>query len=117
MAIIIQNALGTIEIEAQVIQSLAGAATTESYGVVGMASQQFFRDGLAELLKVDNYQKGIIVRVEEQNIHLDLYVIVSFDVRVSEVVKEIQKKVRYDLESALKIHLESVNVFIQDVQR
>lgn len=117
MSILFENELGTVEISEEVIQSLAGAAATECYGVVGMASKQFFRDGIAELLKQENYQRGIIVREEDKVIHIDMYVIVSFGVRISEVVHEIQKKVKYDIEAALNIQLGSVNVFVQDVQR
>lgn len=113
----IETELGSIEIEETILKTLAGAATTECYGVVGMASQDVFRDGLAELLKQENYHRGIVTRVIDGTVHLDLYVIISFGVRMSEVVKEIQKKVKYDLESSLNIRLGSVNVYIQDVQR
>ena len=34
----------------------------ESYGIVGMASRQQVRDGIAEILGHDNYAKGIKVR-------------------------------------------------------
>ncbi len=117
MNIKVGNDLGSIEVHEEVLKTLAGAAAIECYGVVGMASQQFFRDGLAELLGQDNYQKGIIIRVEENVLHIDLFVIISYGVRVSEIVHEIQKKVKYDLETTLNITLGSVNVFIQDVQR
>ncbi|MGL5042569.1 MAG: Asp23/Gls24 family envelope stress response protein [Culicoidibacterales bacterium] len=117
MNIKVGNNLGSIEVYEEVLKTLAGAAATECYGVVGMASQQFFRDGLAELLGQDNYQKGIAVRVENNVLHIDLFVIISYGIRVSEVVHEIQKKVKYDLEKTLNITLGSVNVFIQDVQR
>jgi Uncharacterized protein conserved in bacteria len=113
----IDNEFGSIELQEDIIKTMAGAATIECYGVVGMASQQFFRDGLTEILKQDNYQKGIVLRVKESIVHIDLYVIIGFDVRVSEIIHEIQKKVKYDIETALKIEVGSVNVFVQDVQR
>lgn len=113
----IESDLGNIELQEDILKILAGAAATECYGVVGMASQHFFRDGLTELLRQDNYQKGIRLTVKDGIVHIDLFVIISFGVRVSEVVHEIQKKVQYDLEKALQIQVGSVNVFVQDVQR
>lgn len=38
----------------------SGGAATECYGVVGMASQKKLKDGFYELLKKENYSKGII---------------------------------------------------------
>lgn len=111
----IDNDLGSIELEEDIIKTMAGAATIECYGVVGMASQQLIRDGLTEILRQDNYQKGIILRVEKGVVNIDLYVIISFDVPVAQIIHEIQKKVKYDIETSLKIEVGSVNVFVQDV--
>ena len=113
----IENNLGSIELQEDILKTLAGVATTECYGVVGMASQDVFRDGIAELLKQDTYHRGIVLRVEQGIVHLDLYVIISFGIRMSEIVREIQKKVKYDLEASLGIKVGSVNVYIQDVQK
>ena len=53
---------GNISISLDAISSLAGGTITECYGVVGMASQKAVRDGWAELLKKENYAKGVVVR-------------------------------------------------------
>ena len=42
---------GNINISLDAVASLAGGVVTECYGVVGMASQKFVKDGIAELLK------------------------------------------------------------------
>ena len=111
------NELGSVELQDDIIKTMAGVATMECYGVVGMASQDFFRDGFTEMLKQDNYQKGIVLRVEEGIVHLELYVIIAFDVRVSEIIYEIQKKVKYDIETSLNIEVGSVDVYVQDIKR
>jgi len=115
MYLTFDSELGTIELEEDIIKTMAGAATIECYGVVGMASQQLIRDGLSELLRHDNYQKGIVLRVEEGIVNLDLYVVISFDVPVAKIIHEIQKKVKYDIETSLKVEVGSINVFVQDV--
>ncbi|MEG0328432.1 MAG: Asp23/Gls24 family envelope stress response protein, partial [Erysipelothrix sp.] len=66
MAIEKSNEFGTINISNEAIAMLAGGVVTECYGVVGMASQQIFKDGLAELLKGENFSKGVIVKNTEE---------------------------------------------------
>ena len=50
---------GNISISLDAIASLAGGTITECYGVVGMSSQKVVRDGWAELLKKENYARGV----------------------------------------------------------
>ena len=57
--------LGNINISEEAIATLAGGVVSECYGVVGMASQKILKDGLAELLKKENYSRGAIVRKGE----------------------------------------------------
>lgn len=52
--------LGSVNISLDVVSTVAGGAATECYGVVGMASQKKLKDGFYELLKKENYSKGII---------------------------------------------------------
>lgn len=51
MSISKSTEFGNINISLDAIASLAGGVVTECYGVVGMASQKFVKDGIAELLK------------------------------------------------------------------
>ena len=48
---------------------------------------------------------------------INIYVIVSFGVRISEVVYEAQKKIKYVLENTLQQELGAVNVFVQGVAK
>ena len=107
---------GNISVSEEAVASLAGAVITECYGVVGMSSRQVLRDGWAELLKKDNYARGVVVRKTETGFEIDLYIIVSFGVRISQVVQEAQKKVKYMLEKTLSVEVTAVNVFVQGVR-
>lgn len=116
MAIEKQNEFGTINITNEAIAMLAGGVVTECYGVVGMASQQFFKDGLAELLKGENYSKGVVVNQTVDGIELDLYIVVSYNVKISEVVYEVQKNVKYMLEKTLQQTVKHINVYVQGIK-
>lgn len=108
--------LGNINISQEAIATLAGGVVSECYGVVGMASQKLVKDGLAELLKKENYSKGVVVRKSEKGLELDLYIIISFGVKISEVIQEVQKKVKYILEKTLELDSIVVNVYVQGVK-
>ena len=107
---------GNIEISLDAIANLAGGAITECYGIVGMASQKTLKDGWAELLKKENYSKGVVIKNTDGMIDVDLYIIVSFGIKITETVKEAQKKVKYMLEKTLSQDIHSVNVFVQGVR-
>ena len=107
---------GAISVTENAVASLAGGVITECYGVVGMASKKIFRDGWAELLKIENYSRGVVVKETNDGLEIDLYIIVSFGVKISEVVQEAQKKVKYVLEKSLSEAISCVNVYVQGVQ-
>lgn len=107
---------GQISISLDAIASLAGGAITESYGVIGMASQKLLRDGWAELLKKENYTRGVIVNQKEEGLVLDLYIIALQGIKLSEVVYEAQKRVKYVLEKTLEIKVLEVNIYVQGVR-
>ncbi len=81
-----------------------------------MASQKILKDGIAELLKKENYTKGIVVRNTDEGLELDMYIIVSHGVKISEVVREVQQRVKYMLEKTLELDFRQVNVYVQDVK-
>lgn len=107
---------GNISISLDAIASLAGGTITECYGVVGMSSQKFVRDGWAELLKKENYARGVIVRQQEDGLILDLYIIALQGIKLSEVVQEAQKRVKYVLEKTLELKVVAVNICVQGVR-
>ena len=107
---------GNISISLDSIASLAGGAITECYGVVGMASQKTVRDGWAELLKKENYARGVVVRNQEDGLVLDLYIIALQGIKLSEVVIEAQKRVKYEIEKTLEIKCKEVNICVQGVR-
>lgn len=107
---------GEINISIEAIANLTGGIVSEAYGVVGMASQNMVKDGFAELLGRDNYSKGVIVREGENGYEIDLYVVISGGVKISEVVTEVQKRVKYELNKHLEVDFNAVNIFVQGIK-
>ncbi|WP_122646178.1 Asp23/Gls24 family envelope stress response protein [Enterococcus mediterraneensis] len=116
MAVKIKTASGTIEITNDVIATVVGGAATDVFGIVGMASKKQIKDNINEILKKENYSKGVVVRQEENGIAVDVYTIVSYGTKISEVSRNVQEKVKYNLETMLGVVANSVNVFVQGVR-
>ncbi len=115
MHIKVENEIGTIEINTEVISNIAGAAAIECYGLVGMASKSA-TSGIADLLMRENLSKGIKVHVEEDGIIIDLYVIVQFGTKISVVANNIIEKVKYHVEKQTGVTVKKVNLNIEGVR-
>lgn len=111
----INNTLGTILISEKVITTLAAQSASETYGIVGLAAQNV-KDGIFELLGVDNNAKGVQVRVHGNMVEVDLTVIMEYGVRIAIVADNIIEKVKYNIESNTNLSVESVNVIVQGIR-
>lgn len=116
MSIEINTKSGQITVTNEAIATIAGGAAVECYGIVGMASKSQIRDGIAEIIRKENYSRGIIVRNEGDSIHIDMYIIVSYGTKISEVAHNVQSQVKYILNQSLELAIDSVNIFIQGVR-
>ena len=116
MAVKMKTKAGTIEMTNDVIATVVGGAATDIYGIVGMASKHQLKDNLNEILRKENYSRGVIVRQEDNGIAVDVYIVVSYGIKISEVCRNVQEKVKYNLETMLGVTANSVNVFVQGVR-
>lgn len=107
---------GQVTITNEVIATIAGGAAVECYGIVGMASKSQIRDGIAEILRKENYSRGIVVRQDNDNLHIDMYIIVSYGTKISEVAHNVQSQVKYTLSQSLGLTIDSVNIYVQGVR-
>lgn len=114
MSIELQTKYGQIDISNDVIATVAGGAAVDCYGIIGMASKKQFKDGIAEILRKENFTKGVIVRQVEEEVHIDMYIIVSYGTKISEVAHNVQSKVKYTLDKTVGLAVESVNIFVQE---
>ena len=111
----ITNDLGNVEVSEEVIANIAGSAVTECFGVIGMASRKI-SDGIAELLGKDSLNKGIEVKIFEDRLEIDIYIIVVYGVKISEVAKNVMEKVSYQVTKITGLEIGSVNVIVQGVR-
>jgi uncharacterized alkaline shock family protein YloU len=111
-----ETQLGKIEISSTAVASLASQAVLESYGVVGMAARNL-KEGLAELLAPGAGYRGVDVRFSSDGqITIDLYVIIEYGTRISEVAHNIMSAVKFRVEKALGMPVAEVNVHVQGLR-
>lgn len=116
MAVTINTKYGTIDISNDVISTIVGGAATDIYGVVGMASKNQIRDGVNEILRRENYSRGVVIKQDQGNVMVDVYVVVGYGVKISEVARNVKNKVKFNLETMLGMKAQEVNVFVQGVK-
>jgi uncharacterized alkaline shock family protein YloU len=117
MTIELKTENGKIYVAEEVIAMLVGSAALECYGLVGMATRNQLKDGIAELLRRDNSSRGVVVhRNGEEMPIIDLYIIVSYGTKISVVALNVQRKVKYILNEVVGLKVEIVNIYVQGVR-
>ena len=105
--------LGKIEITPQAITKLVTQLVRECYGVVGLAGRG---SGVERLITGNLPHRGVNVRLTDEGVVVDLFVVMQYGVRVSEVAHNLMELVKYSLESSLGIPVAEVNVYVQDLR-
>lgn len=115
MSVRMNNKLGSIEINSNVIATYAGSVAVECFGIVGMASVNV-KDGLVKLLGKDHLGHGIVVRMKENKIELDFHVIISYGVSISTVAENLVSSVKYKIEEFTGMEIEKITIFVEGVR-
>lgn len=103
---------GRIEVSQHAIATIAGRAVAECYGVVGVAARHP-RLGTVELLTPEHYSRGVQIRFTGEELIIDLYVVLEFGLRVSEIAHNIMSTVAFAVERTLGVRVRQVNVNVQ----
>jgi uncharacterized alkaline shock family protein YloU len=111
----IQSEYGKISIREEVIAKIAGVAAMECYGLVGMAPRNV-QEELTDLLRRDNLERGVDVKFNEDSISIRLYIVVEYGVKISEVARNVQERVRYHVENMLGLTVDRIDVKVQSVR-
>ena len=104
-----ENEKDGVQISNDVIAVIAGMASSEIDGIAGMSSG--IVGGITERLGLKDASKGVkIDLVDEDKISIELSIIIEVGVEIKKVVKELQQKVRTDVEKTTGLKVDSINV-------
>ena len=104
---------GTVKIANEVVAIIAGLAATEIDGVAGMSGGM--TADFTEMLGMKNLSKGVKVEVGEKEAAIDLFMIVEYGSKISEVAREVQRNVKDTVETMTGLNVIEVNVNVQNV--
>ena len=96
------------------VVSIVSLAAKEVKGVIDVyRSKRLTLTGLFD----KNVGKGVKVKYTQSGVTIDIYVVVSTDCEVNDVVYRIQQNVKNSLTSLLPIKIKSINVFIMNAEK
>jgi uncharacterized alkaline shock family protein YloU len=109
------NDLGDITVTRELVETLAGLATLDCYGLVGMVPQNL-QSGISNILGIDSIRKGVEVSNTDAGLVIDVHVIIGYGIKISEVAYNVMQKVTYVLENNAELPVASVNVNVKGVK-
>lgn len=104
--------LGRIEVRPNAIHSIAVRAITECYGVIGITAPRL-HNGQAVLLLPEDRNRGVQVRVLNEQMIIDVYVALEYGLRITEIAHNIMSSVKFSVEKMLGTPVAEVNVNVQ----
>ena len=114
MSINKKTALGKINITNKAISSLVSDTILGCYGIVGLCSKE---DKLLRILPKDKTASVVHITEEKDGYHISFNIVVALGVKVTEIIRSVQKEVKYVVESTFDIRVAKVNIFVQDLKK
>jgi len=106
--------LGEVNIVPEVIATIISRTVIDIPGVAGLATRA--KGGIGTLLGTKELEKGINVDLKEnKEVSTSISVILDYGSIIIDVAKEIQKKVKEELEAKTGLKVTGINVNIQGV--
>jgi uncharacterized alkaline shock family protein YloU len=117
MAILKRLKRGQINVTANAIAIIAGNAALECYGVVGLISRNTGKDrSTRKLLQPEDFAQGVKITVDKKQVDISIWISVAYGVKITQIVSEVQKKVRFVLQKSLDMNFKSINIFVEEVK-
>lgn len=110
-----ETELGDVIVEREVVETIAGLAAIDCYGLVGMVAQDI-TSGFWSILGVESIRKGVSVRSSDEGLIVDVHVIVGYGIKIREVAHNVMQKVAYVLENSAGLTVAQVNVNVKGVK-
>ncbi len=106
--------LGSIEVAPEVIEVIAGIATTEVEGIFGTRGS--FASGVAEKFGKKVHGKGIKTEWTPEGLVVDVYCVVQYGAQVAKVAAKVQRQIREAISNMTALTTKEVNVHITGIQ-
>ncbi len=109
-----EEKLGRVIIAPEVLITIARLTTLSIPGVARMSSN--WARNVTHLLGGKISGQGVKIKVEDNSVAVDLYIIVETDVSMLNLGHTIQAEVARAINDMVGMHVKEVNIHIQDVE-
>ena len=106
---------GRVEVFPAAVAAIAGHAALDCYGIAGMSARGL-RDGFAELLHREKAARGVEVAEVEGGLAIEVYVVIQYGIRITEVAHNLQRAVKFAVERSVNVPVLEINVNVQGVR-
>ncbi len=106
---------GRVEVFPSAVAAIAGHAALGCYGIAGMSARGL-RDGFAELLHRESVDRGVEVLGGDGGLVIDIYVVIQYGIRITEVAHNLQEAVKFAVERSVGVPVVEINVNVQGVR-
>ena len=105
---------GRIQVSQAAIASLIAEAVQQSYGVVGMSGRNRLNELTSPLQRA--HRRGLEISEEAGGLIVDIYVVVEYGIRISEVAAGVMRRVYFTLTETAGLPVQAVNVHVQGLR-
>ena len=110
-----ENPNGYIEITNAYFATLVGRAAQSCFGVTGMVNGSAYESIVSAIKSTatgENFNQGVSVKSVDGQLQIELHISVSYGVNITAIVDSIINKVRYTVEEATDLKVNTVNVYV-----
>jgi len=112
----ITNHLGITTISQEYFSNLIGSITTSCYGVVEMSHSDISQHIKTLITRSLYTNKGVKIRIDDDQLYVDLHIIVLYGMNICEIVKSIGNKVKYAVKQNTGYEVKIVNVYVDGME-
>ncbi|MBQ8178153.1 MAG: Asp23/Gls24 family envelope stress response protein [Clostridia bacterium] len=115
MALSTFNKYGNINISDTAVAVIVSRVALDCYGVVELVSRRL-SDSIMMLFKREPLGKGVKIVTMDNRIFVDLYVILSGNVKREAVIENLKSSIEYKVEHITGMRVKSVNIHVVGIK-
>ena len=104
---------GEVRISEDVIATISIVAAESVEGVVEMQSN--LKSSVTQMLGVKNLNRGVKVRIGEEEAVIDVFITVLYGINIVDVCKLVQEKIKEAVENMTDLEVVEVNVHVSGI--
>ncbi len=113
----IENHIGRISISENYITEIVRHSMCECFGITDVCNTNTFRSAVSSITRGKLFKRrGVVIHKEDDGITIDLHIKVSYGTNITAVVNNIIQKVSFTVEETAEIHVNSLNVFVDEMK-